>query len=87
MAKSKKSRQIREKYVNGVHINSEFIPADIQWDIDDYCDPLPEKSLKSGTQKPKKKKKAHAKPAKSARKVICWLKNIRQKISENTGKP
>ena len=73
MGKSKKSRKIREINVHGTRINSEFTPADIQWDIDDYCYPVPASedqaaTVAPGTQKPKKKK-IHEKSAKSARKV------------------
>ena len=72
MGKSKKSRKIREINVHGTRINSEFTPADIQWDIDDYCYPVPasEDQVASGTQK-LTKKKIHEKPSKLARKVIC----------------
>ena len=71
MAKSKKSRKIREINVNGVRINSEFTPADIHWDIDQYCYPVSpsEGSVTSGTKK-SKKKKSHESSAKSTRKVI-----------------
>ena len=74
MGRSKKSRKIREINVHGTRINPEFIPADIQFDIDEYCYQVPgsEDSVGTRTQNPKKKK-IHEKPSKLARKVICKI--------------
>ena len=70
MGRSKKSRKIREINVHGTRINSEFIPADIQFDIDEYCYQVPGSKDSVERQKPKKNK-IHEKPSKLARKVIC----------------